>query len=41
MDNWQLPGESAAMDDLNLIDIATDPVNSTASSWGRIKATYR
>lgn len=40
-DNFQLPGESAAVDDMSLIDTATDPTATKTSSWGKIKSTYR
>jgi len=39
-DNWQLAGEYADIDQLTLIDVATDPTDAERSSWGRIKAAY-
>jgi hypothetical protein len=40
-DNFQLAGEHAGVDDVSLIDTATDPTASKTSSWGKIKSTYR
>jgi len=40
-DNYQQDGEYADIDQLLMIDSATDPTAAQVSSWGRIKAAYR
>jgi hypothetical protein len=40
-DNFQLANESAAIDDVNWIDTASDPVPAQSASWGGIKNLYR
>jgi len=40
-DNFQLAGEHAGLDGLQLLDTPSDPVPASPTTWGKIKGQYR
>lgn len=40
-DNFQLAGEHAGLDEIQLLDTPSDPTPASATTWGKIKGQYR